>query len=254
LADPIDIGFDRYDRNARLKPALLVLFPLLLLTAVWLREVWTIATALLGVVVFCGLLSLVSRIARQRGRAVQKAIEKKLGGLPTTIALRHRDRTIDPQTKGRYHAFLRANGCRIPFTDEEALNPSAADLDYRAGVTWLLEQTRDKVRFRMLADENIDYGFRRNTLGLKTIGTSVATLCLLADVTATLSTYLTTGAIQWAGVTLAVVLSLLVLVWTMVIKLDFVIDAGWSYATRLLATCDILAETGRQPALRDGPA
>ncbi|MEQ1811722.1 MAG: hypothetical protein ABL889_17465 [Terricaulis sp.] len=241
----IDIGFDRYDRNARLKPALLALLPLMLLTAVWLKDAWATATALLGLVIFCGLILFLSRIARQRGRAVQAKIENDLGGLPTTIALRRRDTTIDPQTKERYYKFFSEHGHQVPTADEEKLSGAAADLSYRACVTWLLEQTRDKRRFRMIADENIDYGFRRNLFGLRNVAISVALFCIVINSVAIVSVLASHGTGLWTGIVLEAVLAMLVVAWIAVVTPDFVRDAAWSYATRLLAACDILSA---QPA------
>lgn len=237
----IDIGFDRYDRNARLKPALLTLLPFLLITAVWLKEVWATATALLSLVVLCGLVLFLSRIARQRGRVVQGQIESDLGGLPTTIALRRSDDTIDPQTKERYYRFFASHGHRVPTADEEKLNPAAADLDYRACVTWLLEQTRDNKRFRMIADENIDYGFRRNLFGLKNVAIGIALFCVAVNSAAIIFTLASSGTISWTGVVLDAVLALLTVAWIAVVTPSFVRDAAWSYATRLLAACDALS-------------
>jgi hypothetical protein len=237
----IDIGFDRYDRNARLKPALLALLPLLLLTAVWLKDVWASATALLGLVIFCGLILFLSRIARQRGRVVQGNIERDLGGLPTTIALRRRDTTIDRQTKERYYRFLSSRGHHVPTADEEELNGTAADLGYRACITWLLEQTRDKSRFRMIADENIDYGFRRNLFGLKNVAIAIALFCIAINSAAIISAFASRDTVFWAGIVLEGVLAMLILAWVAVVTSSFVLDAAWSYATRLLAACDILS-------------
>ncbi|MEQ1494051.1 MAG: hypothetical protein ABL932_26275, partial [Terricaulis sp.] len=210
MVTTIDVGFDRYDRNARLKPALLVILPLLLLVAVWLKEVWTSATALLGVVVFCGLIFLVSRIARYRGRLLQKRIERDLGGLPTTIALRHRDTRIDGQTKARYHAFLRTRGLVVPTADEEQINLAVADGHYRSCVAWLLEA----IAILVIA------------LILNAAGISMAFI---------------DSSTPWEGIVLFVMLGLTALAWVYVVTDAFAIDAAWSYATRLLAACDTLA-------------
>ncbi|MEQ1820788.1 MAG: hypothetical protein ABL871_19470, partial [Terricaulis sp.] len=216
MVTTIDVGFDRYDRNARLKPALLVILPLLLLVAVWLKEVWTSATALLGVVVFCGLIFLVSRIARYRGRLLQKRIERDLGGLPTTIALRHRDTRIDGQTKARYHAFLRTRGLVVPTADEEQINLAVADGHYRSCVAWLLEATRDKSKFKMIADENIDFGFRRNLVGLKPVAIAILVIALILNA-AGISMAFIDSSTPWEGIVLFVMLGLTALAWVYVV-------------------------------------
>jgi hypothetical protein len=83
--------------------------------------------------------------------------------------LRHRDDTFDAGTK--VHAFLaRKIGTPAPTQVEEEANPKAADEWYARGGTWLRENTRDTKKFRVLFNENISYGFRRNLLGLRLPG------------------------------------------------------------------------------------
>src|SRR3954466_15200621 len=57
-----ELGFDRYDRNARLRPALLVVLPMLLVVAIWLPAVWTTAGALFTLVSACGATYLLARL------------------------------------------------------------------------------------------------------------------------------------------------------------------------------------------------
>lgn len=236
----LDLGLDRYDLNARLKPALFALLPLLFITFVWQKAIWASAASLLSAVVFCGALFLVSRIARHRGRIVQRALETEFGGLPTTIALRHSDATIDASTKARYHAFLRRRGLHVPDEPEEQLSAAAADQHYRACTSWLLEATRDQRRFKLIADENIDYGFRRNLLGIKPIALFILVAAFSANAAALAWQFHQGAAFPWEGVALQVVLALIASTWLFVVNIAFVRDAAWAYATRLLAACDAL--------------
>ena len=48
---------------------------------------------------------------------------------------------------------------------------------------WLRERTRDKLKFKVLFEENVVYGFRRNLLGLKWIGLAVNGAVVAATVT-----------------------------------------------------------------------
>jgi hypothetical protein len=66
-----------------------------------------------------------------------------------------------------------------PTAAEEAADPHAADRRYREAVGALRERTRDRSRFGLLLAENIDYGFRRNCLGLRPYALIVAAGCLL---------------------------------------------------------------------------
>jgi hypothetical protein len=93
----------------------------------------------------CGVIFLLSNIARTLGKAKQLDLCKAWGGLATTPLLRHRDGHIDPIAKQRYHSFLeRKIKNTFPSVQEEKSNPEHADECYQAGVKWLLGKTRDK--------------------------------------------------------------------------------------------------------------
>src|SRR5216683_2521057 len=157
---------DRYERNARTKPALLALLPALMLVAVWFPATWNVLTGLAALVSACGLIFFLGKLARYLGRKVQDQLVEKYGGLHTTIMLRHADRTVSSETKRRYHDLLRKSGLRIPSAEEETADHALADECYRAAADWLREETRDERKFNLLKGELIDFGFRRNLLGL----------------------------------------------------------------------------------------
>jgi hypothetical protein len=86
--------------------------------------------------------------------------------MPSVAWLRHRDPRLDGYTKRRYHDFLASKipGWAAPTADSEAENPSRADEAYASASRWLRENTRDVKKYPRVADENISYGFRRNSL------------------------------------------------------------------------------------------
>lgn len=147
---------DPYERTARLGPALIVLLPLLLFAItvqILSKPIMTQITALFGA---CGMIFLLSSMARMLGKAQEVTLYKSWGGMPTTQLLRHRDSIIDPMTKQRYHDFLaRKLKITFPTASEEQTNPESADDCYRAGVKWLIGKTRDRKKFNLLAKENI---------------------------------------------------------------------------------------------------
>jgi hypothetical protein len=142
-----------------------------LVSLAWLRHV---------ALRFCSLTT------RARGRAAEQHLYRKWGGKPTTILFRHSDDVIDANTKHRYAKFLSENikGWTRPTSGEEARNLTAADQRYDSATRWLLEYTRDKKTYALVFNENIAYGFRRNTYGLKPHGVIVAGLSFLANVAA----------------------------------------------------------------------
>lgn len=171
---------DPYDRNARLMPAVLALIPVLSVTAGLYGASLEWKETAVGVLVASGMFYLLASIARELGKRLEADLFKSWGGKPTTQVLRHRDETIDANTKARYHRFL-AGILGTPFPDpaQERADPGAADQIYASGTRWLLDQTRDKKTFGLLFKENVAYGFRRNSLGLRPYAILVAVLAIL---------------------------------------------------------------------------
>jgi hypothetical protein len=157
---------DTYTIRARLFPAVLAAAPALALAGVsvsWdkLALSQLIATIALGVLIF-----VLADLARRRGKRVEPIIEQKLGGRPS--ALRHSDDTLDSVSKQRYLDFLATKlNEAAPSQEDEERAPDVTQRFYERGSAWLRENTRDTKKFRILFEENITYGFRRNLYGLK---------------------------------------------------------------------------------------
>lgn len=241
----LDFGLDSYDLNARLKPALFAVLPALLVVAVWSPTVWTVSGGLLGLFVTCGSTYLMSRVARYLGRRVEEDMIAADGPLPSVRALRHRDTILDGQTKARYHAYLRLRGILLPSAEQELLDPVAADGDYASASKHLLELTRDRKRFPLIFKENVDYGFRRNAVGLRGIALAIIILALAFNTVGFALQLFQGGGANWAAVALELVLIACLCAWTFVVNLDFVRDAAVAYAIRLLAACEGLGTSAR---------
>ena len=185
-----------------------------------------------------------AHLTRSLGRNAENRLFKEWGGKPTTIWLSHQDNNLDPMTTARYHLFLTQNvpNWRAPDATEECKDFEKASLVYDSAVRWLRESTRDKSKFKLLFQENISYGFRRNLYGLKKLGIFISISCLLINVMATYRIFTsdTTGleVVGWASLA---VCALVFLSWTCVIKKSWVRDAANGYARALLASCDQLA-------------
>lgn len=233
------IGLGKYDRNARLRPALLTLLPALLLVGIWFKEAWTLLGSFAALVATCGLTFLLSRVARYKGRQLQHRQMKILGGLPSEIYLRHRDDRLSKATKTKYHAILKKKKQPIPTEQEEIADPIKADQMYRAAVEWLLEKTRGP-KFQMLLDENIDYGFRRNLLALKGPAIVILIFVLVANTMLIIWNRSAWSSQCTAGLVLEIGLLGLAWVWLDIVKQAFVDDAGDSYARRLLAQLEVI--------------
>jgi hypothetical protein len=164
--------FDAYNRAARLYPALIALAPVFWTGASLKPDLFAgdLPRVFGSVAVTCAVVVLFTNIARASGKTIEPRLIAAWGGWRTIVLLRHRDTTIDPYTKARYHAALEglSSGLTMPTPAEEATNPAEADNRYRSATKRLIEQRRDP-KYPLLHQENAQYGFRRNLLGLKAI-------------------------------------------------------------------------------------
>lgn len=241
----LERNFDKYARNAQLKPGLLIVVPAVVTLIAFVPGALDIAKALGAVVITVGATFALSQIARSRGRQLEPQLYQSWGGMPSVAWLRHRDSRIDGYTKRRYHEFLQSTipGWTAPPTSEtEAENPAKADEAYASASRWLRENTRDATKYPRIADELIAYGFRRNCLGSRNYGLSVA---ILSTVAAWILVGISKGYFGWpvsALQLLSVALDVVFIwYWLMVVKPDWVRDAADAYARALLAACEATA-------------
>lgn len=169
---------DIYNLRARLLPAVIGIAPAIAFAAISIS--WSevslpqmIATAAVAVLFVAA-----SDIARRMGKRFERMMFVSTGGRPIMTLLRHADPVLEARTKERYRAYLAKQlGEAAPSVEEEEeRDPAAADAFYdRCGV-WLREHTRDKAKFRILFEENMTYGFRRNLYGLRWPGLALNAL------------------------------------------------------------------------------
>lgn len=169
-----------YERNARIYPAFLTFIPIVAMTGgVYGMDLEFKSTGL-GLLISFGVFYLAASIVRELGKRLENSLYEGWGGKPTTQMLRHRDKTIDPVTKARYHTFCAKHlGVKFPTKAEEEADPVAADDMYQSATKWLLDQTRDTKKFQLLFDENVAYGFRRNCLGIKPFAIVISVVMFL---------------------------------------------------------------------------
>lgn len=169
---------DPYDRRARLVPGLLVIAPIVVALAARFGVKHPVLAATASIIGSCGGMYALASIVRGRGKALEDKLKAAWGGMPTTIALRHRDGFLDGPSKRRYHELIaRKLGITLPDADQEAANPTTADDMYVGATKRLRELTRNNKG--LLFKENIAYGFHRNMLAMKPVGLVV---CLLSIV------------------------------------------------------------------------
>jgi hypothetical protein len=235
---------DRYNREARLYPALLVALPAALTLFAWFPVLRTLGPALVALVGFCGGIVWLSHLARDRGKALETHLYSGWDGMPSTAMLRHRDARLPAPLKARYKAWLQKQLPDPPFPsdEDEQRDPAAADAIYASAGAWLLSHTRDRARFALLFEENVNYGFRRNFWALKPVALTVAFCSLLISLGAMAAGYVRTGAEP--AIEAAVATGLVVLyTFFVVVRVNhaWVLLAAEAYARQLLAACDVLS-------------
>jgi len=238
---------DPYDRKARLTPALLVAVPVLIPLVCVYGPRHPVLVAVVGLLASCGVMYALASIARGRGKKLEERLVQKWGGMPTTIALRHRDRFLDGVTTRRYHERVVSKlGIDMPTAEQEASDPVAADDAYTGATRRLRELTRGNKA--LLLTENIAYGFHRNMLAMRGPGVASSVIGLFYGLVIARVISFTPIAIKPvnladpglpAGLTLAVSV-LLLLSWLFYFDEDKVRRIGFVYAERLLECLETL--------------
>lgn len=247
---------DPYERKARLTPGLLVVLPLLVPLVCVYGQKHPFLTAVSALLFGCGAMYLLASVARGRGKKLEEKLIEKWGGMPTTIALRHRETSvIDSVSKQRYHAAITAKlGIAMPTAAEESSDPVRADETYLGATRQLRELTRgDK---QLLLKENIAYGFHRNMLALKDVGVVCSLLGLLYGLSIAKVVQLAPPAFTPANMAapgLAASLTLLVSVamlaaWLLYFNADAVRRVGFAYAERLFEALAAMAMPRKRAA------
>jgi hypothetical protein len=243
--------FDRYDREARLFPAVLTMVPALLFVAVMNPKsiLGDFPKNVIVVVVLLALAYVLSGFARSAGKSKQDMLYDVWDGPPTTTMLRHCDANIDDVTKGRYHAALTrmCTGISWPSITDEATDPTAADATYASAVGVLRARRRGEDHSLVLK-ENASYGFRRNMYGLKSTAIALALLAM-AIATGLLIAELhgSSSPATWAAMIaadprfglLALADLAIALFWFSFVRPSWVWQAARDYAKALLSTLDL---------------
>ena len=229
---------DRYAWTARVAPAILVVLPLWLVLAAFPSSRGSMPSILVGSVGGAALMILAAQWAGDAGRRRERGLYRQWGGPPTTRLLRHRTSSLPRPTLARYHAKLGdLLGDPLPSPEGEAADPRAADDRYAAGVGILRERTRISDRFPALNAALADYGFRRNTWGLRPAGLSTSLVGVLG---CGLAASRQTSDAAAVPAVLAVASAALFVVWWRLVQPSWIRRGADSYAHRLLGALDSL--------------
>jgi hypothetical protein len=227
------LPIDEYDLRARLLPALVITFPALAFIYGMVPAARGFWGGVSGSVLELAVLSVLMRIGRDRGARLQSCLYTRWGGKPTTIMLRHSDRHLDSHTKERYKKVLQQmSGLQLPNPDQERADPATADAVYESCVRVLIEKRRGKP-YRLLFNENCNYGFVRNLVGLKPIGLTLVGVTLAID-----TLLYVRGAASPDGLRASATVSVLTGIVLLLMTTKTVRRSGEAYAEALFRTCE----------------
>lgn len=180
------IQIDRYTVSARFLPAAVIAAPLALAVYTWAPFDVGLARGTAVIFVLTAVAYVLSHPTRDVGRKLEERLWPAWGGAPSITFLRHRDTTIDPITKERFHTSLVALGAvsSLPTKEAELCEPGEADHAYAAACNWLRSRTRERKLFPLVFEENVNYGYLRNLLACRTWGFTACIVGLISCVIA----------------------------------------------------------------------
>lgn len=228
---------NRYQVQARVYPGLLMALPILALAAATVPR--SLVAALTSTLAASGVLFLTTNIVRSRGLKAEARLIQQWGGFPTTRSLRHADSADDVRFSRRRRKLENVYGERLPDVDYETSEPERSDSIYVAAIRALISRFDGiRERFPRVEDENINYGFRRNLLGMKPYGIFVAAGSLAVDLLIGIS-----GPITVALIAATTIHVSLLGVWITVVNPTWVREAADRYADRLFEALDALDDS-----------
>ncbi len=226
---------DPYDRKARIYPALLCLLPVVVAVSISYPEIYKTLAGFATLIVAFGGLQLLANLARSRGKRLENDIYKKWGGIPSVCIFRHCDTTVPKPAKQRYHGILsEQSGIDAPSENLEKKEPAVADETYRSWSDFLRARTRDTKKYSLLFKKNINFGFRRNLLGIKWY-------CVLSGMIGILIIFFpeifTTGLNQ-IDISIITLILVYISIFLFVVSSDWVKIVADEYAKRLIESVD----------------
>lgn len=162
--------FDDFTFNARVKPVLTIVFPILLVCIV--KGVFQFEILETGALIFVVVVATTfgAYIIRELGKSFEEKMYNELGAKPTTIVLRYSDDRISVVSKSRYHKWLNVKykELKLPITIEAEEKDKNSDEKYASAVDILRNTANsDRNKFPRVYQELKKYNYWRNLRGCK---------------------------------------------------------------------------------------
>lgn len=170
------LWLDDYERRARLVPGLLLVAPVAIVVLMFSLKGNPVVAGIVGSLTAFGAPVVLANVVRHRGLAVQDDLWQAWGGKPTNQLLQ----TGPSGRRDHWRAAVEAvSGQTLP-------TPGQPDPDghYDAAVATVISDTRDPKHFKLVFNENRNYGYERNLYGLRKLGLIVALACLVGSAAA----------------------------------------------------------------------
>lgn len=235
---------DPYDLKARLFPGLLVLLPAIVFLVLIYGPEHPLVVALSSILATCGGPYLLASFVRTWGQRAEDRLNKKWGGKPSTIMMRHGDSRLPQQTKQRYHSLVTSKlGIAMPTPLDEQSDPQKADQAYISAADALRPKTNDPKKFPFVFKELVAYGYNRNAYGSRWFGLLVslgaaASTMLQAEALNLQQPYLKLEVLAPQQYLVLAMSLTFVLLWGFHFTGSTVEQAGYSYAKRLWEALD----------------
>lgn len=177
---------DTYSYKARVLPVYLTLAPGVLLVAIFVPSGLKLPLGSAAALVFIPISVFLSQAGADFGKRLEKRLWLEWDGPPSTRFLRHGNIEFNEATRHRVHQELRALKLVVPNPEEQSTDRRTADTYFESCTEELIRRTRDRRKFPLVFKGLTDYGLRRNLLGLKPFGVTIA---LVGCVASGLATY-----------------------------------------------------------------
>ena len=226
---------DPYERKARIYPGLIMLIPIVVTVYTIFPDIFNLWSSLAALLISFGTLHFLANLARDRGKALETILFEQWGGMPSVQILRYHDKEIPAPAKKRYHKILeQQTAIDSPIENEELSAPSSSEQIYRSWSDYLRGKTRNVDEFPLVFKENVNYGFRRNLLGLKCFCIFAGLVGIAVTGTKIFLHFQKSSEISEVLISVLVGLVIYVLIFLFVVNRNWVKTPAYAYARQLI--------------------